>query len=198
LVLCVVTDAICVGFPSDPVWDRDRLPVDFHELLPDGTLGDAHEEIDNLTRSMHAGPIVDRHLKRLRYQCSNATDLWNRRDLIFPHLTFGPDVEEHLTELNAGWLPTLVNRLADLNTAAEEWLIGGGHAPPWRTLVTPESKRLMRNPTLREARRFRSGGGAMVLFEWQARFGSGARIHLRFDAQTREIEIGYIGVHLPT
>ena len=56
----------------------------------------------------------------------------------------------------------------------------------------------MSNPTLHEARRFRSGGGTRVLFEWHARFGSAARIHLRFDARTREIEIGYIGVHLPT
>ena len=100
--------------------------------------------------------------------------------------------------MNAGWLSTLVNRLADLNAAAEEWLIAGGPAPPWKTLVTPESGQLMSNPTLREARRFRSGGGTRVLFEWHARFGSAARIHLRFDAQTREIEIGYIGVHLST
>ena len=198
LVLCAVTGAICVGFPSEPVWDRDQLPVDFLELLSDGTLADAHEEIDNLTRSVHAGPIVDRHLMRLRHQCSDATDLWNRREQIFPRLTFGPDVEGHLAEVNAGWLPTLVNRLADLNAAAEEWLIAGGHAPPWKTLVTPESRRLISNPTLREARRFRSGGGTRVLFEWHARFGSAARIHLRFDARTREIEIGYIGVHLPT
>ena len=64
--------------------------------------------------------------------------------------------------------------------------------------MTPESARVMQNPALREARCFRSGRGTMVLFEWHARFGSGARIHLRFDARTREIEIGYIGVHLPT
>ena len=56
LVLCAVTDAICVGVPSEPVWDRDRLPLDFQELLPDGGFADAHEEIDNLTRSVHAGP----------------------------------------------------------------------------------------------------------------------------------------------
>ena len=198
LVLCVVTDAICVGLPSEPVWDRDRLPVDFEELLPDGTFADAYEEIDNLTRSVHAGPIVDRHRTRLQHQCANAGDLWNRRDQVFPHLTFGPDVEDHLAELNAGWLSTLVNRLADLDAAAEEWLIAGGPAPPWKTRVTPESERVMQNPTLREARRFRSGRGTMVLFEWHARFGSGARIHLRFDARTREIEVGYIGVHLPT
>ena len=63
--------------------------------------------------------------------------------------------------------------------------------------MTPESGRLMDNPKLREARRFRAASGARVLFEWHARLGRGARIHLRFDAVTREIEIGCIGVHLP-
>ena len=165
--------------------------------MPDGEFADAREDIDNLTRSVHAGPIVDRHRMELQHQCSNAGDLWNRREQVFPHLTFGPDVEDHLAALNAGWLSTLVNRLADLDAAAEEWRTAGGPAPPWKSIVTPESVELMKNPTLREARRFRSVRGAMVLFEWHARFGSGARIHLRFDARTREIEIGYIGVHLP-
>lgn len=36
-----------------------------------------------------------------------------------------------------------------------------------------------------------------MIFEWHARFGSGGRIHLRFDASIREVEIGYVGRHLP-
>ena len=199
LVLCAVTDAIAVGFPSEPVWDRDRLSVDFLELLPNGTLGDAHEEIDNLTRSADAGPIVGRHRKRLRRQCSDAADLWNRRGQMFVHLAFGPDVEEHLAELNAGWLPTLVNRLAELDETAAAWVAVGGAAPPWKCKVTPESQsvRDYKKGKLLEARRFRTASGERVLFEWHARFGGGARIHLRFDARAREIEIGYVGVHLP-
>ena len=35
LMLCVIADAIAVGFPSEPAWDRDRLAVDFEELLPE-------------------------------------------------------------------------------------------------------------------------------------------------------------------
>ena len=39
LVFCAVSDAIAVSVPSEAVWDRDRIPVPFHELLPDGTPG---------------------------------------------------------------------------------------------------------------------------------------------------------------
>ncbi len=199
LVLCCVADAIAVGFPSETVWDCDRLRVELWELLPDGTLGEASEEIDNLTRAEHAGRIAARFRERLRRRCSDAADLWERRGLIFPDLGFGPDVEEHLAEVNPGWLPTLVNRLAELDETAAAWKTRGGDAPRWRCKVTPES------PSLREyqggkfldARRFRAASGERVLFEWHARFGSGARIHLRFDSGRREIEIGYVGDHLP-
>lgn len=197
LVFCAVSDAIAVSVPSEAVWDRDRILVPFHELLPDGTLGDADEEVDNLARSVHAGPIRDRHRERLRHRCADSADLWNRRGQVFPDLIFGPDVELQLAGLNAGLLGTLLNRLADLNETAVAWASAAGDAPPWRTRVTPESRRTMDNPRLREARRFRSVSGERVLFQWHARFGSGGRIHLRFDAAVRAIEVGYVGGHLP-
>ena len=165
-------------------------------LIVAGDNPNTEEKIDNLARSVHAVPIVDRHRKRLHCQCSDATDLWRRRSQMFPHLTFGPDVEDHLGRVNPGLVPTIVNRLADLEETAAAWVADGGDAPSWKTLVTPESGELMKNPRLREARRFRSVNGERVLFEWHARFGGG-RIHLRFDARVQEIEIGYVGGHLP-
>lgn len=106
-------------------------------------------------------------------------------------------MEGQLAKLNAGWLPTLVNRLGELDETAAAWV--GGDAPPWRCKVTPESESLRqyKKGKLLDLRRFRAAGGERVLFEWHARFGSGARIHLRFDARARGIEIGYVGVHLP-
>ena len=194
LLLCAITDAIAVSLPSEPVWDRDRVTVDFHELLPDGSLEEGAETVDNLARSHHGGAIVQRHRERLPTP-RDAAGFWKRREQMFPHLTFGPDVENQCAALNAGMLSTIVNRLKDLDKAAGAWRDGA--APPWTCKVTPESDRVMSRPGLREARRFRSGDGARVLFEWHARFGSGGRIHLRFDASVREVEIGYVGGHLP-
>ena len=183
--------------PSEPKWDDDRVAVEFDELLPGETVDRVVEYVDNLARSAHAQRIIERHRKRLQLRCSGAVDLWNRRAQIFPHLLFGPDVEDHLGALSAGFLPTLINRLADLHRAAADWAGAGGDAPPWTCKVTPESTSVMNHPKRREARRFGSVRGERLLFEWHARCGDGVRIHLRFDAGTREIEIGYIGVHLP-
>ena len=195
LVFCAIVDGIAIGFPSQPAWDRDRMTVSFNELLPDESIQETTEEVDQLTRAEHAGPICERHRGRIRAG-SNPVTLWENREEVFPNLVFGPGVEANLKEC-ANQFQTIVGKLVDLDLSAGEWRVEGGPAPPWKTTVTPESKRLMANPELSQARIFLSSLGTREMFEWHARFGSGGRIHLRFDPQSREVEIGYIGPHLP-
>lgn len=199
LVLCAIADWIAIGFPSEPTWDRDRITVRFDELLPDETIGEVSEEIDQLTRSVHAGPICERHRVRHRNRLRAGADphrLWVNRETIFPNLVFGPDVEDNLRD-QAHLLPTIAGKLADLDQSARDWHDSNDPAPPWRTNVSPESNTVMNNRTLRNARVFRTHLGTREIFQWHARFGNSGRIHLRFDPDSREIEIGYIGPHLP-
>ena len=196
LVLCAIADWIAIGFPSAPIWNRDRITVRFNELLPDEIIVEASEEIDQLTRSAHAGPICDRHRERLLVGSDDPATLWENRQTVFPNLVFGPGVEDNLKK-QAHLFSTIVGKLKDLDQSAREWRDVGGPAPPWKTKVTPENTSVMDNPVLREARRFRSYRGTREMFEWHARFGDGGRIHLRFDAASKEVEVGYIGPHLP-
>lgn len=195
LVLCAIADGIAVGFPSDPIWDRDRLIVRFDELLPDETIQEVSEQIDNLTRAAHARTICDRHRIRIR-AVHGPGELWLNRHAAFAHLIFGPDVKKNL-ERSAKDFPTIIGKLADLEKSVEEWRSAGGPAPRWRTKVTRESRRVRDDPALLRTRRFPSQSGVQRLFEWHARYGDSGRIHLRFDAKSREVEIGYIGPHLP-
>ena len=200
LVLCALTRGIAVGFPSRDPWDRDQLSVRFEELLPNGDFEEALETIDNLTRSNHAIPIYDRHrslLLRNFMELQDSKAIWDARQEVFPHLVFGLDVEKQLGELNPGLLNTVCHRLADLDQTAFDWLSDGTSAPLWRVRVTDESDSVKNNANLREARRFRSYDGSPQLFLWHARFGSNGRIHLSFDRQKFEIQVGYIGSHLP-
>lgn len=75
LVLCALDDAISVGVPSEPVWDRDQFTVHFRELLSDGSIDEAREKIDNLTRAADAAPILERHRTKARRHCSNGPEL---------------------------------------------------------------------------------------------------------------------------
>lgn len=203
LVLCAISDRIAVSFPSDLIWDSSLIKVDFYELKDDGSgevsEEETFEEIDNLARSDHASPIYERHRRSLRGQITSYVELWNNREQAFPNLLFGPDVEDHLKELNISNLGSIVGKLANLNAVAAEWPNVGGSAPPWknRAKVVNESESLQNNAKLRERRRFKSHDGTRQLFLWHARFSYSGRIHLRFDPSSHKIEIGYIGPHLP-
>ena len=190
------TDGIAVGFPSEPIWDRERIRVTFDEMHPDGRIEEAFETIDNLTRLAHAQSIRKRFRAEL-LQLTSPAALWKARETAFPNLRFGPDVEDHLAGLDRATLKTATKKLADLDEAASHWRVVGGPAPKWPSKVTDESKSVHRNAKLREARRFRSHRGERELFTWHARYGSGGRIHIRFNAQTFEVEVGYVGPHLP-
>ena len=201
LVLCAISDGIAVSFPSDLIWDSSLIKVDFYELKDNGSgevsEEETFEEIDNLARSNHAPPIYERHRRSLRGQITSYVELWNNREQAFPNLLFGPDVEDHLKKLNISNLGSIIGKLANLNAAAAEWPNVGGSAPPWKAReVVNESESLQNNPKLRERRRFKSHDGTK-LFLWHARFSDSGRIHLRFDPSSHEIEIGYIGPHLP-
>lgn len=201
LVLCAISDRIAVSFPSDSVWNSDLIKVDFYELHDDESSEvseeETFEEIDNLARSNHALPICERHRQSLRDQITSSAELWNNRKQAFPNLLFGPDVEDHLARLNTGDLGTIVGKLAGLNAAAAEWPEVGGGVPQWKSKVTDESEPLKNHPKLLAERRFRAYDGTRQLFLWHARFGSSGRVHFRFDPSSYEIEIGYIGKHLP-
>ena len=155
LVLCAITDMIAVGFPSASVWDRDQIQVNFEELLPDYSLGEAFETIDNLTRCAHAQPICDRHRSDAR-RFTNFRSLWENREKAFPNLLFGPDVESQLEALTTTFLGSVVKRLASLDESVGEWRAKGGSKPIWKCSVTGESDSVMNSEKLREARRFRS------------------------------------------
>ena len=195
LLLCALTNWVAVGLPSDP-WDRDRITVSFDELLPNESIVEAAEEVDNLARSIHAPPICERHRARLRAGLDGRT-LWKNSHTVFPKLVFAPSVEKNLIDLQAESFSPVVKRLTALNAATEDWQNVEGPAPPWTCHVTDESDTVKNNPVLRQARQFMSHQGSEEVFMWHARFGSGGRIHLRFDAHSKVVEIGYIGSHLP-
>ena len=191
LILCAIANWIAVGFPSDSMWDNDQLTVRFNELLADEKIEEASETIDNLARSTHASSICERHHAAF-LENQSPLAVWEKRDEAFPNLVFGPDVKPP-----PQFLGSAIRRLAELDKSAAEWRVVGGPAPPWTCKVTPESQSVRNNAMLLNERRFRSRHGTRELFEWHARIGSGYRIHLRFDAETEEVEIGYIGPHLP-
>lgn len=201
LLIAAITDGISVGFPSEPIWDSPQLTVIFDEMFPNGDIKEASEEIDNLTRSKHAKYIYERHRSLFRDRLREFRDgvaLWSGRQEAFPNLRFGPDVEEHLAELNPAFLGGVVSKLASLDDCAAKWHEVLDSPLSWEIRVTDESESVKNDARLRELRRFASSDGTHQLFMWHARFGGGGRIHFRLVSSSRRVEIGYIGPHLRT
>ena len=195
LVLCAVSGAIAVGLPFSERWDHDRLEVRFNELNDDETISEVAEPVDHLARLIHAAPIIERHRESMRSELSRE-NFWENRDQTFPNLSFGLEVPDQLKEIEVSQFGTVLGRLRELDKAANEWKTLDAAAPAWPCKVTPESKSTMAN---REGERtFRGADGDSHVFEWHARFGSVGRIHLRFEAEGRLVEIGYIGRKLST
>jgi hypothetical protein len=196
LVLCVHLDAIAISLPISLSWDLDAIQVRYLELLPEGTLAEATEQIDNLSRAAHADSILERRRSHARESLTPQT-FWEARSEVFPRLSFGRDVKEQIARLDPGLFPTVLRRIEDLHASACDWDIAGGPAPPWRSKVTRESEKTRENPRLRATRVFRNAFGRNSFYEWHARYGSSGRIHLLFDSGTRLVEVGYVGEHLP-
>ena len=178
-------------FGSGSEYALNYLNLHQDERLPDGSIEETSETIDNLTRSVHALSICERR-HAILFRCLSPLALWERREEVFQNLIFGPDVK-----IDPEFFGPTVKKLIALDESAAKWRKVGGSVLPWTCTVTPETVNLMKNRKLREARRFKSQGGTRELFPWHAKFSNGRRIHLRFNADSRKIEIGYIGPHLP-
>ena len=198
LVLCAITGAIAVNCPTQSIWKRDQLDVVFNELLPDGSsIEEVSETVNSLAVAGHATAISARLVSEERTRITSFAEMWDKRQFVFNDLVFGPDVPGQLRDLNQGYVTTVRDKLAALDSDARRWRESGGAAPSWSTLVTDESASVKQSPKLSEYRRFRSISGRSEYFYEHARFGSGGRIHLRVDRERRTVEIGYIGDHLP-
>lgn len=198
LLFCALTNSIAVGFPSEAIWLRDQIKVEFDELRDDESISHEIVFVDNLTQRDHADCICQRHQTDLSAQIENLMELWRKREDIFPNLRFGPEVENQLKKLNNGILHRLIKRLAVLDKAAGKWPSHGGPQPSWGKWVNNESQSVRENPRWAKERIFRSYSGCDKAFEWHTQLGGSIRIHLYLDASLHEVEIGYIGRHLPT
>ena len=115
LIMCVIANAVSVSFPSDSVWDKDEITVRFDELLPDATIDEASETINNIARATHAQPIIARH-KKAAILSADMETLWNMREEIFANLAFHPNVKSRLKDLSPAQLRGVAKAFYKMDT----------------------------------------------------------------------------------
>lgn len=183
---CAVTGGVLISLDR-PAWDFDRAAV---------ICGEASIEFDHASRVQHAEAIGARQHQQLMNSLSpqnfNAV-----RERVFPSLRWGQEVAGQIEVFPAEYLHLAFKRLAKLNSIVSAWSHSESNLPDFAGLeIRPESDLTMQNYAA--ARRFRSATGDIRTYEKHVTVTSGTRIHLIVDDEARSIEIGYIGVHLPT
>ena len=193
LLYCAVNQGTALGFPSSPTWDHDAIEVQFERATADTST--VTKLVDNVTRLEHAETVCERHRANLR-DIVNFGELWERRAAAFPNLVFGRDVRRQIENVNPRHRSSVIRCLHHLEDASREWKRQGGAMPSWSINVRNESDTVKQDSRLSKHRLFRTQNGKKEFFMWHVDH-DGGRIHLRFDAKRREVEIGYIGKHLP-
>ena len=195
LGLSYLLGTAAVSLRSEPYWMRVHVPLRYMWLAEDGTL--QHRGVDALNIAHHSHALDVNHALVAQAQkavAGSPTALAERKHECFPHLQFGLDVDSQLATLAAEVVEQVIAKLIVLDSAVRDWRRDG--AVPPLPMIRSESKPTMQKYGTRRV--FRSADGAAVVFERHAMVGSGYRIHLRVDQRAGVLEIGYIGVHLPT
>jgi hypothetical protein len=186
---------VAVSINSCETWDCKSLEINFSEINENGDLTD--EDTDSI---YHASKIE--HLERNRSEfnilsleeISNQSDLWNKKERIFPHLDFCPRVEEQIYSLDIHKLKNVRNKLARLEEYCTDWSAGSFSAHTIGCKCSPESGETLEKYEYEHT--FEDEESRKFLFSYHLYFGDG-RIFFYPNESEHRILIGHIGRKLP-
>lgn len=148
----------------------------------------------------HLYSLVEKEKSRVRLVVSSGRELWEKREILYPHLRFCDDVQGQLEEARlALHIQMIMKRLQVLEDYFQKFdgrfdknEVGYG--------CRGESETVEKNDELRRLRVFRTPYGKEEFFGWHISFAGNfpGRIHFIPDVEHRLGIVGYIGKHLPT
>lgn len=185
-----------ISLQIDPQWNVDWLTLSRETVR--------ETDDDNLVLETDAVDV--RHASTIAHTSSHeawlaglvepikrGSDLWARREELFPSLRFLPRVQKQLEALAAGTehLHAISERLRELSDTIAGWNPANGEHPEWRSKITGEH----------EGRRnlcyFTNEQQVSECYDLHARFTPGAgRIYFRLVASERTAVIAHVGEKL--
>ncbi len=195
-------DALAISFLSNSQWDR--------AIIEGLVLQYMEPESDEITEEMicipHASKPehVDTHREwishRVQDSIHDGTDIWYRREELFPALIFCESVRQQLRQIHSSHplLRQVKERLQELQRYCDHW--DSGPFDPSQSLIKGRP-RTESQATLQQYGNFRTflcPDGHRRIFTWHISLNPGSwRLYFFPLESTRKIIIGYIGPHLP-
>lgn len=194
-------DHLAISLGSDDCWCSGYVELEIRYL----ELDEFDELISELVQVKHAcfPEHIDEHVdwidKRITSDIHSGTDIWNRRDELFPHLQFCDSAGEQLDAMPYGdrMIIPILRSLRELEQFCNGWLDGSPFNPrAILGVVSPESEATLKK--FSRERTFRCPDGEYVRFSWHMKINLDKwRIYFHPLGDKRQLIIGYIGPHLP-
>lgn len=197
LGMAFLLGALAVSLPSEDRWRDAHVQLRQVWYEYDGSEKQLHVEVANISLPSTARRASQDLLLQAQAELRlRPTRLAEKKQECFPHLRFGLDVDGQIAELPASTLALAVQKLAVLDAVVRDWRKDKKGPLLNVPRLSGESGRTMQE--FGDKRTFRSSSGDPTVFERHIRIGRAYRIHCRVEQETRSVEIGYIGKHLPT
>ncbi len=189
LGIAYLLDALALSINSDQQWDTCQLAIQ----TPQTVIVHHASQPNHLQENSN---WIEEHL---RQSVCDGTDLWNRRQELFPNLVFCQSVEKQLRVLQSGnpLLHPVVKQLFEFERYCQDWTDNKFDKTKILGHCSGESESTLNK--YGETRTFLCPDGQWRLFELHAKLGLNAwRIHFLPQPESHTIIIGYIGSHLLT
>lgn len=187
-----VFKAMALSLTSDPQWDCSHLELEVTLVDDNEELLTTNENIIHASRSDHAR-------EHARKKIRDGVDLWQSKEVLFPHLVFCDAVEKQLQSIltEDPMLWSIKERLSQLENASKTWISGAFDKNTLPCLTSPESERRLNKFNEELTIKCPGPDEKKRLFSLHVRMTPGAwRLHFSTELGPGKIIIGYIGLKI--
>ncbi len=193
---------LAISLKTDACWDTPSLQLEYNQVTDDGEV--FSEQVDVTHASCQEHVLFHKNWlqafvrESLQLAVFDGTELWKRKEELFPGLLFCESVKHQLQGVLHGQLllGSIYNRLSELEQFCADWSQGSFDPQKLPSKTTPESTATLK--MFEAEHTFRCPDGQYRIFSWHVRLTPDAwRIYFYAEDVNRRLIIGHIGHKLP-
>lgn len=195
-------EPIMASIVTDEFWNQDKVIGLYSGLTDDAELIKKEIKLLNIFKGFDLERYSNSKRNDIYRNITSGQDLWEKRDKLFPNLTFCESVKKQLYE--DGERYHILKVMERLQKLQDYFAQSHDRYDPTEMGMNArtESETVKSNPVLKQLRVFRLPSGKEECFFDHISFTSGkysaGRIHFFPEVEKNNCYVGYIGNHLPT
>jgi hypothetical protein len=196
LGIAYLLESLALSLKSEPYWESNIITLETTWLEDDNLTSDT-VTVFHASSKEHVQGHISWIQERLKTGVSDGLDLWNRREELFPSLSFCENVCEQLQSIGSGnpVLLQILSKLFALEQSCKNWTEGAFNLDTLPCKASPESESRLKR--LQSQLIFRCPDGVNRNFSLHVRMTPGAwRLYFSTELRPGKIVIGYIGLKI--